>query len=748
MDETRGGSGYAISQANWRNGPHLCEDGNIMANMDDLRSTGTGLAAAAESVALPLGKFKRMGIWPMVAVLASAVGVVCFMLSGNNKRIEREIVARTQQHLLTIARTQAHGIKMAINHIKEEMERLSGDPRLKQLIIDNPPMAERMNEDRFSLERETFESLSDFGVQVAGLVRMDVSAVTQNKVPFNAKRIGLDFSDKPGIGYVLETHEPYISKVHESISTNKCISVNQPVFKDGEFLGIIRANIPLVGIEDLISHIQVGEKGYAVVIDGNGTLVAHPDPKHIGKNAIALRKELFPDSDWSQLEIILDRMAGGQEGTGQYHSMWWQDETSEPVMKLMSFAPIDTGGESWSIGVVMGYDEISGPIKAHSRRTMISVAALIVVVVAIVARVLKIQRDRTRLMTQAQSAQRLASLNEQLESEIIERKKVDQQREELVELLEEKNRELESIIHVANHDLNTPLISITGFAGELATSCQEIKSALDEQDDPAVLKKKLNAIVNEDIPESLGIITASTAKITSMLDGLMRLAKLGFSATEITQLNMNRKLRNIVRTLEFQANKAGVKFEIGELPQGFGDSSQIDRVFYNLLSNALKYLDPSRQGEISITGWCDDGMNIYCVEDNGIGIDQNNLTNIFKMYYRVDSHNGSGQGIGLAIVRRIALRHNGRVWAESEPNRGSRFFVALPILQRSKNAPEATRSRQPDELLRLRPHSSPKSIKKAKQEKTCSPTACILPVALQGIGPRPETPLPPDPGKK
>ncbi len=91
-----------------------------MADMGNSKSTGAGLTAPAESAVLSPGRFKRLGIWPMVVVLASAVGVVCFMLSGNNKRVEREIVARTQQHLLTIAKAQDQSIEIATNHIKEE----------------------------------------------------------------------------------------------------------------------------------------------------------------------------------------------------------------------------------------------------------------------------------------------------------------------------------------------------------------------------------------------------------------------------------------------------------------------------------------------------------------------------------------------------------------------------------------------------------------------------------------------------
>ena len=262
--------------------------------------------------------------------------------------------------------------------------------------------------------------------------------------------------------------------------------------------------------------------------------------------------------------------------------------------------------------------------------------------------------------------------------DITDRKTAEEQQRKLLELLEEKNRELESIIHVAGHDLRTPLVTIAGFSGELAVSCEHIREVLDEPETPETLRQRLGETVRTDIPEAAALIKTSAARISSLLDGLTRLAKLGFAAAEIEPLDMNAMMAETLGTVEFQARQAGAGFEVESLPMCFGDESQISLIFSNLISNALKNLDPARPGLVRVSGWTDKDNLLYCVEDNGAGIADDELANIFKMFYRVNPDKGSGDGLGLAIVRRIVNRHNGKVWVESEVGKGSKFFVSLP----------------------------------------------------------------------
>jgi signal transduction histidine kinase len=116
-----------------------------------------------------------------------------------------------------------------------------------------------------------------------------------------------------------------------------------------------------------------------------------------------------------------------------------------------------------------------------------------------------------------------------------------------------------------------------------------------------------------------------------------------------------------------------------ELPGCVGDRDQIDQAFSNLLNNAVKYLHPKRKGLIKIWGRQEGSMSVYCVEDNGVGIPPEHQDRVFEIFHRVDPAGGvAGDGLGLSIVSRILDRHQGRIWLESEPGKGSKFFVALP----------------------------------------------------------------------
>ncbi len=260
--------------------------------------------------------------------------------------------------------------------------------------------------------------------------------------------------------------------------------------------------------------------------------------------------------------------------------------------------------------------------------------------------------------------------------DVTEKKHAEEERARLMEMLEEKNAELQSIIHVASHDLRTPLITITGFSGELDRSCRQLHALLDDEKDD--FKTKSRPVISEDIPEAVELIKASASKLASLLDGMLKLARLGHSATEREALDMNVMIDDVIKTISFQAKEAGARFNVEPLPGCVGDEQQINQVFSNLLANALNYLDPQRAGLITVRGQLADGNVVYCVEDNGIGIDRANLAHIFKMYYLIDPKRSQGQGLGLAIVRRIVNRHNGKVWAESQLGNGSRFYVALP----------------------------------------------------------------------
>lgn len=258
----------------------------------------------------------------------------------------------------------------------------------------------------------------------------------------------------------------------------------------------------------------------------------------------------------------------------------------------------------------------------------------------------------------------------------------------LMSELKEKNKELEQVVYVTSHDLRSPLVNIQGFSKELGFSLEEISSLLNTSEISPELKAKLSFILEEDIPDSLKYILSSTSKMDSLLSGLLKLSRVGRSATTLSNVDMNELIGEINNAFEFHLKEAGVEFRVGNLPPCLGNDVELNQMFSNLVSNALKYLDPERPGNISINGRLEDDHVIYTVEDNGVGIANEHQKKVFEIFHRLNPEDTEGEGLGLTIVNKIVSRHSGRVWVESEPGKGSTFFVSLPTIKKIKDEPK------------------------------------------------------------
>lgn len=263
--------------------------------------------------------------------------------------------------------------------------------------------------------------------------------------------------------------------------------------------------------------------------------------------------------------------------------------------------------------------------------------------------------------------------------DITERKRAAQALEALNDQLEDKNKELNAIIHASSHDLRSPLVNIQGFSHELERTCGKLRDCVARTRIPPDERERIETLLNVDFPECIHYILSGVAKMDRLLVGLLQLSRLERSTLEVVPLDMNETIRDILQTMEFQVKASGVSVYVTDLPPCMGDPTQINRVFSNLLDNAVKYLDPSRPGRICVEGTAQNGQAVYRIVDNGIGIPSEHHQRVFEIFHRLNSKTGvPGEGLGLTSVRRIVERHNGQIRVESEPGKGSTFCISLP----------------------------------------------------------------------
>ena len=238
--------------------------------------------------------------------------------------------------------------------------------------------------------------------------------------------------------------------------------------------------------------------------------------------------------------------------------------------------------------------------------------------------------------------------------------------------------DMETLMHVISHDLRAPIVTIQGFCQELTMACDRLKTLFEEEAMSDSVKEHVNPLVMQDIPEAVRFIRAGADSVNTVTSGILRFIRIGQIDIQWERLDMNRLMMGIVSSMEFQLKEKGVVLQIEDLPDCMGDEVLVTQVFANLIDNAQKYLEPSRPGEITISGKTVNGWSAYAITDNGIGISPEHHARIFQVFHRLAPQQEKGEGLGLAIVRRIIERHQGKIEVESSPGKGTTFNVYFP----------------------------------------------------------------------
>ncbi|ADO70960.1 ATP-binding protein [Stigmatella aurantiaca] len=349
----------------------------------------------------------------------------------------------------------------------------------------------------------------------------------------------------------------------------------------------------------------------------------------VADGAAALDVALARPPDLVLTDVMMPRL----DGFGLLRALRSQASTRAiPVIMLSARA----GEEARVEGMEAGADDYL--VKPFSARELLARVSA------------RLEISRMRMANAAE----VLRLNQDLERRVRER----------TAQLEESNRELESFSYSVSHDLRAPLRHILGFAG--------------------LLEKSSRGKLDEKSQSHLRVIAEAAQKGGQLVDDLLAFSRLGRAEVKKRPVELRKLVEEVRAELVTEAEGRKVSWHVAPLPQVQADPSLLRLVLKNLLSNALKYTRPRAEAAIDVSTRQNDGAVEVCIKDNGVGFEMQYVGKLFGVFQRLHTpEQFEGTGIGLANVRRIILRHGGRVWAEGAVGEGAAFHFTLPQPPRS-----------------------------------------------------------------
>jgi signal transduction histidine kinase len=257
----------------------------------------------------------------------------------------------------------------------------------------------------------------------------------------------------------------------------------------------------------------------------------------------------------------------------------------------------------------------------------------------------------TDITEQKETAAALRALNQTLEQRV-------QQRTASLEML---NRELEMFAFSVSHDLRAPVRQIDGFVNLLQDHLADTKP-------------------DDTTHHYLEVLRQLTDRSGTMIDDLLQFSRTGRAEMQYVSVNMDQLVREVRRQMEPQTANRKIVWHVESLPSVQGDRNLLRQVWQNLINNAVKYTRLKERAEITVGSQAGKNEIVYYVKDNGIGFDGVDMDRLFGVFQRLpNAQSFEGTGVGLANVKRIIVRHQGRIWAEGDLELGATFYFALPL---------------------------------------------------------------------
>ena len=259
----------------------------------------------------------------------------------------------------------------------------------------------------------------------------------------------------------------------------------------------------------------------------------------------------------------------------------------------------------------------------------------------------------------ADRTKELSKANRDMEQEILERWRAEEELKQTMSKLARSNKELEEFAHIASHDLQEPLRMVSSYT--------------------QLLQRRYKDKLDSDANEFIGYAVDGAKRMQTLINDLLVYSRITTQGHPLEATNFSDVFARAVTNLAGSIEDSGAIVTQDSLPTLPADASQLVSVFQNLIGNGIKY-HGDHPPRMHVSAVEDGDEWLFSFKDNGIGIESEFAERIFQIFQRLHSKaKYAGTGIGLAICKKVIERHDGRIWVESEPQKGSTFYFTLPI---------------------------------------------------------------------
>jgi signal transduction histidine kinase len=554
----------------------------------------------------------------------SAVGIVIYFSTVINKEVLNAVKTEAVEHMQEVSKGSVIAINNDVNAVKRTLKLFA------EMVSKEHNYAvekEVVKADIKSLyDNIDYISLNDLGyLDEDGILRHNVNA---------PQIIGMDFSFRNYYKKIKSKNDPNYMDVEfiqfKGVSKgDRGLIFAMGIFeKDGQSGSLIFKGVAVLTstlnslIEGYIKPFLGEHSGYLWFLESNGAILYHPKI-FTGRTFQEIQKStIFSDSFKDSVKnIIKEKKISGEyrENEGNF---------------IYAVSSIKVGDHAWYIVSSKPEKDIFSHLEEYTKVHDLMITAIFIVIFLGFSLIFIFYIRNLKL------------------SQVVNIKTYQ------LEYAKEVNEELDSIINTIAHDLKTPLTSVMGFTDLLVTS---LKQKLEEGDKQYLSRIHFNANYMKDLIESL-----------------LEFARIGKAVSVIESISLNDIFKDVRVQLNYDIEKREAVINIPDnLPIVKTDKSKITRVFANLISNAIKFVPEDRTPQINVDFDEDDDFYNISVIDNGIGIEESELKNVFKLFHRLKEMDVSGTGVGLAIVKKIMEDTGGKIAVTSKKAQGATFIVSI-----------------------------------------------------------------------